>query len=95
MTDYIKQKKGRFDLQDVFFRYTLEGIGQIAFGINLGLLPRSVGACDACETRPMRSREGAFQFTPAHPLPPANCHQAAWRTTRSRSPSTLTARSRF
>ena len=34
--DYIANKEGRFDLQDVFYRYTLEGIGQIALGTNLG-----------------------------------------------------------
>lgn len=33
-------KKGPFDLQDVFYRYTLESIGQIAFGVSLGALPR-------------------------------------------------------
>lgn len=37
VVDYIKKKEGRFDLQDVFYRYTLEGIGQIAFGVSLGV----------------------------------------------------------
>jgi hypothetical protein len=37
VVDYIKKKKeSRFDLQDIFYRYTLEGIGQIAFGVSLG-----------------------------------------------------------
>ena len=42
LAEYAKQPQVSFDLQDVFFRYTLDSICEIGFGVELGSLSRDV-----------------------------------------------------